>query len=254
MIKRIIPLITAGLMVISTYAEEGSVTLEVQILDDAGNPFYNTPLVRGSIGYPMNFQREIAWPDKMGWVRYEKIIPGPYIFVARSSWPNATIFDVEVPNNGLKTEFRLRAVSEGHRVNDEHPDLNIEVKKVVEKSVEFLEVKLTSNKDFPYTLHETDLNLFSQGFRIFPPKSQQHTGLIVPQRGEGSKTVVLNWNVYVREGIWVTRIGEEIAEKWPSAPPAEDQIYIRVKVGTNGSLPVAVRKPELIVSQGVKSH
>jgi len=122
--------------------------------------------------------------------------------------------------------------------------LDVEIRSKTNGNDELVKVEISNCLEESYTFHDTDLTICLPEARVFPPISQQHAGLVIPQKGKGSKTVTLNWNEYVLHGVW-TR--EDKSHIWGGNP--KDKTNIKVHAGTTTSWIANVSTPEIILKK-----
>jgi ankyrin repeat protein/beta-lactamase regulating signal transducer with metallopeptidase domain len=197
-------------------------------------------------GYRKEMPNKFYTSDERGRLDLE-LDPGKHTIVTSPSRPNATIVELDVPRQGLRRKVRLNAKPAGHPGPNGYPDLNVkaEVRAGEHVGEQFIVLKISSNKDEAYTLHQNDLSFTTTDVRVLPPKSQQQTGLVIPPRGE-VKTITLAWHEYVRDGIWTAR-NEPMSEPWPAIAAKPGRHWFRPNVGITGSLPIQVTMPEVIL-------
>ena len=230
-------------------AFQSSTSLEVQILDDQGKAVRNAAvkLAKATAGYPKERPQGSGWADKDGLVKFDSIAPGRHQFVVNPGWPSAFLYEPQVPATGLKTQLKLKPAPDWSTDASRRPQLDVKVKPIVKEGKELVEVTLTNEGTEPYTLSENDLRFFYPEFIVYPPKSQQHAGLVLPPRRRATKKITLDWSEYVRNGIWCAP-GHVSFPHPPTALP-KDQMYVRIEVAQTGSLAFAVKKPEPIVAR-----
>lgn len=160
----------------------------------------------------------------------------------------ATVLEFDVPATGLKGKRQLPAKPAPIQSANGYPDLNAraEVRAGKHLGEEFVVMTISNNKDEPYTLRPTDFTFTTTDVRVYPPKSQQQTGVVIPPKDEGEKVITLAWHEYVRDGIWTSR-SEPISEPWPATVPKPGKLWFRPNVGITGPLPIQVTMPAVIL-------
>ncbi len=231
----------------NTEENKPTTSLEVQFLDDKGKPVkrHAVALDEATIGFPKRRLRA-EWADKDGLVRFDSVTAGQHRFVVNAGFPNAFLYEPQVPATGLKTQLKLKPLPEWSSDASRRPELDIKVKPIVKDGKELVEVTLTNDGAEPYTLSEYDLGFFYPNYFVYPPKSQQQIGLVLPPRRKESKKVTLNWSEYVRNGIWC--VPREVRFRHPATALPENQMYVRIHVGNTGSIAFVVKKPESLVA------
>ena len=119
--------------------------------------------------------------DKRGNLNID-LAPGKHSLVTRAHMPNATVIELNVPAKGLRKKVKLNPKPAGHPGKSGYPVLDViaEVRQGKRLGEEFVVLTISNNKDEPYTLHENDLTFTNDDMRVFPPKSQQQAGLVIP--------------------------------------------------------------------------
>lgn len=213
-------------------ASRPTATLRLHLVDPQGQPMRDSAVQPVSTGYSANLSHKIYWPDKDGLVVIDSIAQGEHTFVINASWLTPTLLRIAVNGDGQDQRIIVAP-----RSTNRWPDLDVQVKRRDDRGRVLMDVAISNNKDEPYTLNEYDLTLVSGDRRAFPPPSQQHSGLVIPPRGQGPKTITLDWSAYARQGLWCAREAEEIVGQWPEG-------QFRVKVGATHPLPIAVPLPD----------
>lgn len=183
--------------------KQNKATLSVQLLSPDGKPLERQSLYMNPVteGYPEVRPPVALYADLAGRV-VGSLAPGKHRFIVNQEWTAPTLFDFDVPPQGLTTAAKVlpRDFPSG-RADLLQIDVALRTKDG-ERWPTLLDVTVTNNTAQPYTLTATDLSLFDFIYRVFPPESQSHKGEVVPARGEGRLSVTLDWTEYYRHGLW----------------------------------------------------
>ncbi len=225
---------TSAMLVPSTASSSGAKVV-TQLVDEQGKPLTNQSIsvMPVTVGYPQAEAGGPYYADKDGKVTIDSVSPGEHQYVLRQQWPVPTFVA-----GGLQAKVTVK----NGELPGGIPDLDIKAKVHEENGKRTVDLVITNNTDKPYELRSTDLQLVSGDYRIFPPASAVPAGGTVPAKGKGSLQFSVDWDEYLHSGLWVSRRGEDTAEKTSAAPPGAGMAYYRVDVGNCYSLPFELPK------------
>lgn len=241
---------------------------KLRILNADGSRALINSVVNARFGYPggrsdeTERQRYRPWTgfrDRYGIVSLEKLPAGDHIVVAGASFPNRTAFKLTMPSSDVVVEQRLRAlrpwtqpVRKGRTTRDAH-SFTARVETDDDRS-EFIVLTLINHDTKPLVIEPEDLSLTDiNDYRVLSPLlkrrisdgPREEDNVVVPA-GE-TVEVKLQWEDWVRHGLWVSRHLEAISEPW-SGVSIDGKRQVRVNVRNSGTIPVLVTDPQIILS------
>ena len=111
---------------------------------------------------------------------------GENLFTVNYRWPKPTILRGDFPDDLPATQV-LSKPDDGKKM-----DLDVKAKLRQAGDQHFVDVVVTNNLDQPYTLTKFDAALIGTDRFGFRPDSYDVTGKIVPPRGQGELSLVIN--------------------------------------------------------------
>lgn len=224
---------------------------------DGSQALFNS-VVEAKVGYPNS--RLPNWcedPTREGIVSLEKLPVGTHWLVAAAEFSSRLPFQITIPTEQPLVERRLRAVS----WSSSTPKFEIGRQAAVElhdKEGEFVVVEILNQSTDPLNLSELDVELLSEfeseSIRGLSPKwliaDREPFPPIKIEAGQTGR-MRLNWREWARKGLWSSRNREVMAE--PGFPPAEPgKVWVKAKLGSGSSLPVAVTDPKIMLAEALR--
>jgi hypothetical protein len=111
-----------------------------------------------------------------------------------------------------------------------------------DRGSDLLTVRVTNDSGFALSLTKADLSIFSGGWRVFPPDSEQRGGMNISGHG-GTATLHLDWDSYVRSGLWCRWAADDDRGR-ERDERGDPRMYVRISIAGVSSAPFPVTQPE----------
>lgn len=224
---------------------------------DGSQTLFNS-VVEAKVGFPnARLPNWCEYPTREGIVSLERLPVGTHWLVAGAEFSNRLPFQITIPTGQPLVERRLRAVS----WSSSTPKFEIGREAAVElhdNEGEVIVVEILNQSTVPLNLSELDAELLSEfeseSIRGLSPKWLMADREPVPRiQIEAGQTgrMRLNWREWARTGLWSSRNHEAMTE--PGFSPSESgKVWVKAKLGSGSSLPVAVTDPKIMLAKELR--
>lgn len=215
----------------------------MKVIAADGSAAPSSAVVEAHVGYLDSLAETWqAWATRDGSVSLEGLAEGTHWLLIAGAQEYRTVARIELPLAEPVTQRPLRRDPKWTS-----KDLEFSAKAIVDDQGEAIQVEIRNRSLEPWPWWLGDLSLTTdvndKNMRVLSPEwlgeRPETLGFIEPGRPLRAR---LDWEQWVRRGLWAVRDGEPIDE--PALPPAEEgTLWVRVQLGNVSAVPVLMTHP-----------